>query len=302
MATITAHYGVPGPVPFEDVELSCDNLRFIDPHLIRMAKAPQPFSTEATRCLDSFFNLISRAAMTRDQADRAHALSCLQQFTEPWETRLGMASAGFLGHGGAEDIGYRIWQALDTDLQALLQVSILKHLEELPLFVQGVGRDITSDITTRIVFGPLADFTELMVSRYPQLAAAPHSTAHLSRHVWDSVAGRWTTRLVELPSADGRPLILVPKQWVRHDLVMAARRFYETTLLSYVQDERAVALPDGTVIRIPKARLKKQPGLARGRRTNLDVTLRAVAAGDDLIEMFSIFVKQRMAETDSDAA
>lgn len=94
--------------------------------------------------------------MSSNLAQRTKALGMLQRFNEASETRLGMAEVGFRGHGAAEDIGERIWTALTTDLDALLEVGILKRLEHLPLFVEGVGKDLTSDVTTRIIFDSLA--------------------------------------------------------------------------------------------------------------------------------------------------
>ena len=52
------------------------------------------------------------------------------------------------GHDRAHEVGTWIWDSLTTDVEALVRVGVLRHLEYLPLFVQGVDRDITSDITT----------------------------------------------------------------------------------------------------------------------------------------------------------
>ena len=88
----------------------------------------------------------------------------LQHFEEPRETRLGYAAAGFSGHGGAAEVGTWIWEALTTELEALLRVGILTQIEDLPLFVEGLAEDITSDLTTRIIFEPLSKFTASMVA------------------------------------------------------------------------------------------------------------------------------------------
>lgn len=303
MASIKEYYGIRGPVPFEDVDVTRDNRRYLDPHLIRLRAAPTPFAPQAVHCLDTYFDTIAIAAMSSSLTKRAAALDILQRFTEPWETRLGMAEEGFSGHGGAEDIGACIWDAITTDIRALLEVGILKHLEHLPLFVKGVDRDITSDITTRIVFGPLADFTTHALTIYPEFTTPPHVTEVFVRQVWDPINCAWSTRKVRLPIAHGKPLLLVPAGWVRHNLLMAPTRFYETSLLSYAQDEQSVVLSNGKVAKTPKDRLKKQPGLKRGRETHLEVTSRARVAGDDLVDIFRAFVREQLEPSDeSDAA
>lgn len=292
-SSITDHYQINRPVPFADLDVDCDNHKVLDAHAIRLSALPQPYGQDAVRSLDTFFDTISRGAMSTSAAAQNHAEDLLKHFEEPWETRLGMAEEGFAGHGGAGDVGTWIWDAMCTDLDALLQVGILKHLEELPLFVEGVGQDITSDITTRIVFGQLADFTADMLQQFPELTAGSHQTCGFQRQLWDAHSRAWIQKTVTLPLVNGKPLLLIPSNWVRDTLLMHAGRFYETTVLSYAQAEQSVVTHDGKVIRTPKDRLKTQHGLRRCRDTIRVVTLRAESAGDDLIDTFRRFVADR---------
>lgn len=291
--SITDHFQINRPVPFANLDVDCDNPKVLDAHVTRLSAQPQPYASDAVRCLDTFFDTISRGAMSADAAARNHAENLLKQFEEPWETRLGMAANGFAGHGGSDDVGSWIWDAMCMDLEVLLRVGVLKHLEELPLFVPGIGNDITSDITTRIIFGPLADFTADMLVQFPEFTAGSHKVGSFQRQVWDANNRTWTQKTVTLPLVDGKPLLLMPATWVRDTLLMHAGRFYETSVLSYVQDEQSVVTGDGKIIRTPKDRLKTQHGLGRGRDTNRVVTLRAESAGDDLVEIFRRFVADR---------
>ena len=293
MATITAHYKITDPVPFHDIDVHRDNRLYVDPHAIRLSTGPQPFVRNAVRCLDTFFERVSLDAMSSSAGDRRRGLDLLGHFEEPWETRLGMAASGFSGHGGASDVGQWIWDGFTTDLDALLRVGILKHLEELPLFINGVDRDITSDITTRLVFSALADFTLEMLQQFPEFTAGAHTTAILERQVWDPAAQRWDRVPVELPLVDGKPLLLIPNGWARPTLLMSASRFYETKVLSFAQEEQAVVTADGDVLKTPKDRLREQADLGRSRRTNQVVTLRAEAAGVDLLAVFRKFVDDK---------
>ncbi|AMM31523.1 hypothetical protein SA2016_0835 [Sinomonas atrocyanea] len=292
--SITKHYGIAGPVPFADIDVDCDNKRFLDAHIIRRWGSSNPHAATAVLSFDTFFDTISLGAMSSAASAREQALDLLTHFEEPWETRLGMAAEGFAGHGGAEDIGSRIWHALCNDLDALLRVGVLKHLEELPLFVEGVDRDITSDMTTRIAFGALADFTADMLVQYPEFTAGSHQTGVVERQVWDPSTLTWALRPVELPIVNGKPLLLVPAEWVRSTLLLNARRFYETSVLSYAQGEQVVFDAHGKPLRTPKYELKRQEGLARGRETNREVTLRADRDGQDLLAIFRGFVAERL--------
>lgn len=294
MAAVTIHFAIPDSVPFVDVELSRDNEQFIDLHRIRLVSENSVHLDSALACVDTFLTTISTAAMSGVPRLEDQARELLQQFSEPRETRLGLARKGFNGHGGADDIGARIWRSFTTDLHALLQVGVLKYLEELPLFIEGIDRDLTSDITTRIVFGPLADFTAEMLATYPQFSAGGHSTVTIDRQVWDATACMWTTRRMTLPAADGKPILLVPRSWVSKRLLMSSRRFHGTTLLSYVQEEQASISPSGKVVHPSKVSLRRRPDLRRGRRTNIEVTLRAHEAGADLLRLFHLFVEEQL--------
>lgn len=290
MAPVSTHYGISGPVPFLDVDTAVDNKWFIDPRVIRLHGDIDPFAEKANQCTETFFNeVLDCMARGRPQ----QGLWLLQQFLEPRETRLGLARAGFNGHGGAKEVGSWIWDALNNDIYALIAVGRLKQIEDLPLFIAGIDRDITSDITTRIIFEALADFTARMVTVYPQFTAGSHRIGTFKRQSWDATARDWMIKPFDLPVVDGSPLLLVPRRWARRRLLMSAARYYETKVLDYVQLERAVRMSTGRLIKTPKEELMNEPGLGRGRATNLCITRRAHENGEDLIAMFKQFVDMR---------
>lgn len=292
MPRITQYYGILEPVPFEDVNIEVDNKIFVDPHAIRLS-GYQPFASQAQDRMTSFFDAVLHS-ITSPAGSAAHGGGepLLQRFSEPRETRLGMARGGSDGHGAAEILGSEIWTSLTTDLRALVEVAVLRHLEHLSMFVPGIDRDITSDITTRIIYDVLAEFTATMVNRYPQFRSAGHRLVTDDYQVWDPAIQAWTERSLELPAADGKPLLLVPRGWARPRLLMSAGRYYDTSVLTYAQVEQAVLLQD-KLVRTPKDRLKQQPELARGRTTNARVTLRAQTKDNDLVGIFTRFVDTR---------
>lgn len=307
MSLISKYYGITGPLPFADVDVSCDNWLFLDPHAIRLMGAPEPFASDAVRSMDTFLAEIVRCVTSGDPALSRRGEALLQCFREPWETRLGMSSKGFFGHGGGDDIGTRIWNALVTDLMALVRVGILQHLEDLPMFVEGVDRDITSDVSTRIVFAPLARFTEAMVQRYPEFTSGGRAVRKVRCQVWDPDALEWAEEEFSLPVADGKVLLLVPASWTRRNLLMSATRFYKTAVLDFAQIERAVLSSDGKLIKTPKDKLEKQAGLGPSRSTNVRLTLEALAKDENLIAYFKAFVAAKFerpddANDDDDAA
>lgn len=292
MPRITQYYRILGPVPFEDVNVEVDNRLFVDPHAIRLS-GYQPFASQAADRMASFFGTVLRS-ITAPAGSAAYRAGepLLQRFSEPRETRLGMARGGSDGHGAAEVLGSAIWGSLTTDLKALVEVAMLRHVEHVSMFVPGVDKDITSDITTRIIYAVLADFTATMVGRYPQFRSAGHRVVSGEYQVWDQATQTWSERRMELPAVDGKPLLLVPRGWARPRLLMSASRYYDTSVLTYAQDEQAVLLQD-KLVKTPKDRLKQQPELARGRTTNVRITLRAQTKDNDLVGIFTRFIDDR---------
>ncbi|MFC9437889.1 hypothetical protein [Nocardia sp. NPDC057030] len=293
MPRVTEYYGIAGPVPFEDVKIETDNRIYIDPHAVRLSRDPQPFADQATHCLDSFFGEVAKCVMSDTTSEQRRGLDLLQHFGEPRETRLGMSAAGTNGHGGAGLVGQWIWDALCApSMELLLRVGILHQIEAIPMFVTGIDRDITSDFTTRIIFSPLVRFTEEMMAKYPEFRAHASGVTTVTRQIWDPEDCRWMEESVELPVADGKPLLLVPKGWVRRNLLMSGGRYYQIAVLGWAQEDQTVVV-DGKTMRPTKEELKRQAGLARGRATNVAITRRAQERTQDLIARFIAFVDRK---------
>lgn len=301
MTTVSQYFHISSrPLPFLDVNVHDDNRLFVDPFAIRMGFGPAKFVHDANVCTTTFFDEVTRCVVSAKAAHHTRGERLLQHFEEPRETRLGMSAHGFDGHGGADGVGTDIWNVLTGDAEALVQIGLLKQLEDLPLFVPGVGSDITSDLTTRVIFRPLADFTAEMVARFPEFTAVS-PTRPFARQVWDPSALSWTIETVDLPIVGHKPLLLVPREWARHNLTLNATRFYDTALLSHVQDERSTVTRDGRVLRTPKDRLREDPRLERSYNTIMEIVEGAHGTHDrDLVEDFKRWAKARYTPTDDD--
>lgn len=292
MTTVTQYYGITTGVPFLDVDVYDDNKRFVDPFAIRMGLGPPAFATLANASTETFFDEVTSCVVSRNAARRRRGLRLLQQFKEPRETRLGLSRAGFDGHGGADVVGRDIWNVLTGDAEALVSVGVLKQIEDIPLFVPGVGSDITSDLTTRVIFRPLVDFTCDMVLRFPELAGQS-GMRRVTRQVWHPLSCTWVDQFVELPTVDNKPLLLVPKEWARDNLTLNATRFYDTALLSHVQMERATLTHEGKLLKTPKDRLREDATLARNYDTIVRIVEDAYGKGTNIVVDFKHWAQER---------
>lgn len=301
MTTISSYYGLPGNLEFLDVDVTTDNRLYLDPYAIRLEKGPSPFGRNARKSLDDFFDEIVGCVLSPQSTAQAKGLDLLQHFNEPKETRLGMSKKGINGHGGAGEVGAWIWQVLSTDLRALIGVGVLKRIEHMPIFVFGVDKDITSDLTTRIIFEPLVRFTQAMIEKYPQFTEAPHKTEVVERPVWDRTHHRWLEKELELPIAHNDPLVLIPKHWARGLLLMRSTRYYETSVLRFVQEQFGTVDPKTGKLRADAKRVyKRKRGYGPGAETIRRLTEEAEASNENLVERFEGFARRRYERLDDE--
>ena len=291
--TTTQHFGITSDVPFIDVDVHGDIRLFVDAHAIRLAaEHGDGYAQSGITHIDSFFGFIVDAILIGNEDDRLKAKALLSKFHEPRETRLGLSASGFSGNGGAEVVGTRIWDMLSTDVRALLEVGIGRHIEMMPIFVPGVANDITSDLTTRIVFSVLAEYTREQMENFPELAGARPIGAGSVHQVWSLSEANWVEQNEVLPVVDGHPLLLVPKDWASPNLLFNMSRYHQVSALGFVSDDRMTVI-DGKVNRPRKKDLAREPGLRPGHATNRRVTLNAHYRGNNLETSFTEFVDNK---------
>lgn len=308
MVQITTDFGIQGPVDFLDVHVERDNLLFIDPSAIRfVAKQGDQYAQAADRSLTDFFDYVLQMLSSSNPVDRQAGEEALQQFSELKETRLGMSRSGFDGHGAAEELGTQIWEQLSTNPLCKHAIATLKYIEDVPLFVDGIDKDITSDLTARIILLTLEKFTTDMMTKHPEFQLTRPTTT-TTTHYWDQSQKAWVPKTITLPEANGVPLLLVPKGIVNYKLSMTYGQYYGVPLLGYIKGENLmeVAGPKGPkiVARYTKKQLKAMPKYAKSRVTNEVQTVRIFqkdgvdVLGDYRKESQSNFVPLTDAELD----
>lgn len=231
MCTVTEFFGVSKPPHFLDVGLLQDNPFYIDPLRIRICGRRDYYALIASSCLDSHAREVARGA-GQGGSERERKLELLRRFPEPWETRLGCAKSSYRGRGGSIGFGRKILGLLSDDCFALASDSFW-GVENYQLFVPGVAEDRTSDMTTRIVYLALAQYTAAAVYHHTELSA---SVQCFHRLVWSPCEARWVKRDVMMPTVHGDPLLLVPRTWVSGRLVMSARDYYKTVVMPYMKN------------------------------------------------------------------
>lgn len=113
--------------------------------------------------------------------------------------------------------------------------------------VEGIDRDIVSDIATDLIREPLIHYTQDACRFYgipmePEVASGP---------LWNPTRKEWHECFVELPTVDGKRLLLVPKAIVRRGMHYTAAEYYRHYILESLRQEE-LRDPTSSLVRLVK--------------------------------------------------
>lgn len=214
---------------FIDVNPDRDTRLFIDPYAIEIRD--DELSSDLTYHIVSFFEDVLKSLS--ENPDRAVELT--GNLREPQETFLGMSKGQPQGRG---------WGALQSEqlLEALrnsraFQTGLLQDVAESELFIDGIGPDKISDLTTNLIRGPLIKYTKQQCDLY----GVPLTVGIAIAPIWDPDRRIWVSEYQDLPVVDGRPVILVPKVIARRRVSLSSQEYYNTTILDHLKAEHLSA-------------------------------------------------------------
>jgi hypothetical protein len=210
---------------FVDVPTDGDILLFIDPFAI--SRRVDPWSQQCNRAIVSFFQLVVDSIVRQD-IDKAREL--LRHLHEPNETRLGFSSNRPDGSGFGNFLSEALLDALQDS--SAVKTGFISSLEEAEIMIEGVGRDKISDLSTNIIRKYLAEYTKEQC----KLHNIPIRNVPLNPY-YSIEDGDWISDYFELPVAEQKPILLVPKIIVRYDPAYNHQKFYNDFVLSYLQAE-----------------------------------------------------------------
>jgi len=253
---------------FIDVDTHGDTRLFIDPSALK--NLDSVWGDECVDLLQNFFSAV--LAAIRSGAD-AQARYLLASLSEPNDTHLGLSRGQAKGSGMGSGLAREMWDALRNS-QAVTS-GLLSDLEDTILFIDHIGHDRISDITTNIIRGPLVEFTQDVCGYY----GIPMQSGVAVR-VWDSRNGTWRQKFTDLPMTSTGRLLLVPKEIVRARGNFDPGSYYQHYILPYYQDVEYNAgrgmvriLRNGRRTVVPPTKKSVQHRYGRGKKVNLDATL-----------------------------
>lgn len=188
---------------FIDIVVNDDNLLFIDPRLIEISE--NPYSKEMKKSIEFFWGEVLKDIRSKDVKSLYKTLSGL---SEPNETRLGFAVSKKKGNSISTKIKPKLIEAIQRN--KAVQTGILSDFADAELFIEDIGPDRISDITTKIIKSELVKFTQDQCNNL----GIPMETVK-QKDFFNTSTLRWEHKSVELPTYAGKAIIFVPKDIVR---------------------------------------------------------------------------------------
>ena len=211
---------------FVDVDVHDDVRIFLDPHALRLL--PSTWGAECASLVENFFRTVIAAIKANDHAT---ALRLLGNLREPNETHLGLSKGRSRGRALGEFSAQDVWKALQKS--EAVRTGLIDDLEDTILMVEGIDRDIISDITTNLIREPLIHYTQDACRAY----GIPMEAEVDSGPLWNPNTGSWNHAFVELPTIEGMRLLLVPKAIVRRRMNYDAGEYYRHYILEELQQQ-----------------------------------------------------------------
>ncbi|MEU0666369.1 hypothetical protein ABZ508_25820 [Streptomyces lavendulocolor] len=234
-----------GTLDFVDVDTIKDVPVYIDPSTIRHLS--DDWGKECIRMLTTFFDSVLDAVRHGDKPRSDYLLGNLG---EPNETHLGISKGVSRGRGFGKWMREEFAAKLAQSQAA--QSGLIEDLEDTAFFIDKVGKDVISDVTTNIIRGPLITYTQQMALAFD----IPLVGSVDSGPVWNPESLKWEIGFTDLPLPDGKKLLLVPKAIVRRDLHLSQSDYYRNHLVPTLQAEEE-ADPRSKLVTVLKSGKRK---------------------------------------------
>ncbi len=251
---------------FVDVDVEGDTKVFVDPRALQSVESD--WARECISLLQNFFDTVIRSMQ---EGENGLAQSLLSSLSEPNETHLGLSQGDAHGHGMGPELARKVWASLSKS--RAVTSGLIEDLEDTVLFVEGIGFDIISDITTNIIRPQLIDFTQEVATYYH----IPLSENVASGPLWNRRNRTWEGGFTALPLGPRGPLLLVPKSIVRRNQTFNPGEYYNHFVLPQLQIDE-LAAPGSALVeilngrrRVTKKAVKERYG--QGKTVNLATTI-----------------------------
>lgn len=219
MSTINNYFNIPFEEKVLSTKIDSDIKKFIDP--LKIDRAYTSLSKEMSLVIEDFFKVFIDEPMK--VLGNVNYNSSI--FKEPSENHLGYCRDGYYGNGGGTSLVNQLWKILPS-----LRSGNVQHFRHISFLCHRISDDVTSDLTTRIIFKQLAMYTLEICIKY-----GIKTSMSSPKYFWDHTNHCWSAESFELPLLpNGDTMIFIPENLCSSQVSMNHfRRFAKMGIVKY---------------------------------------------------------------------
>jgi hypothetical protein len=211
---------------FVDIDINHDLPLFLDPYYLSLKR--DNWSTKASLTVKSFFQKI--IDLIRRGKDK-EARKLMQYLGEPNETCLGLSQGRPQGRGVGPEQAEAIFQSLLKS--KAVKTGLVEDLEDCHIFVDNIGKDKISDMTTNIIKKHLIEYTIAQCA----LWGIDLKKNVPSGYYWNRETAEWENVYTEYLVVKSRKILLVPKGVVSYSDSYTPQKYYQHFVLNFLKHE-----------------------------------------------------------------
>lgn len=214
---------------FVDIDLFCDFPLYFDPGVF--LESDDEFAKSCAEDIYDFFDAVM-GAISRN--DRSLGVALLTGLKEPNDTFLGVSRGYPSGRGVGSGQAEKIYDSLRAS--GVAGSALITDLSDYAMFVEGIGPDKISDMTTNIIRGKLLQYTKDQCELHG-ITLTPSLPSGL---IWSSKTRNWKQDYIERPYFDEAPILLVPKRYVKWqgEVNKRSKSYYKHFVRNFIRDEQ----------------------------------------------------------------
>ncbi|PFM50319.1 hypothetical protein COC59_30810 [Bacillus cereus] len=211
---------------FVDIDIEVDLPLFLDPYFLSLRT--DSWSIDAHRTIQSFFYQVTDLYKANRKED---AKKLFVNLSEPNETCFGVSEGKPRGRGVGKDEAIEIFDNIMSS-QAIEQ-GLVGHLEDMVIFIDNIGKDKISDLTTNIIRKHLIEYTQTQC----KLHGISLTQSVPSGFYWNPTLRKWDNEHTDMLVIEDRIILLVPKSIVTYSYKYTPDRYCQHFVLNFLQNE-----------------------------------------------------------------
>ena len=218
---ISTRFHIPAlQLDFANVNLSKDNLLFLDPFRIRNGNTEMH-----KKCYSKIEKFVDNMIELSKNKEYNKLLGFIDIFCERNETKLGYSLQSTYGKSFGSRGGESIIKLLSKG--SVFEQGFVEDIFDFSIVVHNIEKDKVSDLITTIIFEDLIEYTQEQCKQWK----IPTETVKLKKMCWNNTIYNWEKRVEDLPIYNNEAIVFVPKSFVGKEYLFSYENLYRDIII-----------------------------------------------------------------------